>query len=893
MAIWRSLGSWLSWLPWYRRQARDADLARELRDHLELEAEEQRAAAGLSPEQAASAAHRALGNTLTIEEDVRATWGLQWLETLVQDAHFGLRQLRRNPGFTIVAVLTVALGIGVNTAIFSIVNAVLLRPLPFAAPNQLVSVVSTRKGGIADNASYPDFADWRTQNHVFSQMAAYISDNFTLTGQGNATHIQGAIVSADLFSLLGVNPALGRAFVPEEDKLPAENGAFPMILSHHLWRERFGSDIAVLGRTVEIDNRNFTVVGVMPPGFQFPVQGQPGDFWMTMAIALVSVPGTPSMAEQRGAHSLDVIARLKPHVSIVQAQAEMNAIVSRLNQQYRESAPRGVKVLPEIDEVAGPARPVLLILLAAVGCVLLIACANVANLMLARGASRQKELAVRSALGASRGRVIRQLLTESVLLALIGGALGTALGLWGISALIGLLPVNIPRLTGVRIDDTVLIFTGLVSLSTGILFGLSPALQASKLAFVESLKEGSGGSSEGAHRARTRGLLVVADIAVATLLLAGAGLLINSFIRLQHVDPGFSSQNVLTFKVDLPYARYSGLRQTQFFQRAIERFNHLPGVRSASAVLPLPLDGDDVNTFLTIEGQPVAQGDRPRAGYSWIEPGYFRTVGIPLIQGRDFNATDDLQSTPVVLINETFARRFFPHTDPVGKRIKPGISNGYKSSPLREIVGVVGDVRQHGLVSPPYPEVYVPVAQSPLGSMNFVIRTEVEPLSVVTALRKEMAAMDTNLPFYGVQTFRQYLGDGYAIPRFVTLLLGLFAGLALALAAIGLFGVISYSVSRRTHEIGIRMALGAKKKDVLRIVVGQALILTLIGLAIGLVGALALTRFLRSLLFEISPTDPLTFIAVPILLALVALLACYIPMRRAVRVDPMIALRYE
>jgi putative ABC transport system permease protein len=489
--------------------------------------------------------------------------------------------------------------------------------------------------------------------------------------------------------------------------------------------------------------------------------------------------------------------------------------------------------------------------------------------------------------------MIRQMLTESVLLAIFGGALGVGLGIWGISGLIRLLPVDIPRLAGIRVDSAVLLFAVLVSMLTGIAFGLAPAVQASKLAFVESLKESGHGLSEGLCRGRGRGLLVVADVAVAAVLLVGAGLLINSLLRLQRVAPGFDSQHVLTFKLDLPYVRYPGLLQTRFFERAIERLSHLPGVLSASAVLPLPLDGGAVATFVTIEGQPVAGANGPRAGYTWVEPGYFRTVGIPLIRGRDFAGADDLTTAPVVIINQAFARRLFSGEDPIGKRIKPGINNGYKASPMREIVGVVGDVRQYGLASAVGPEVYVPLAQSPLGSMNFVVHTAVEPLSLVGPVRQEMREMDKNLPFYGVKTFNQYLGQAFAQPRFLTLLLGLLAALALALAAVGLYGLVSYSASRRAHEIGIRIALGAERRDVLRLVVGQGLELTLMGVVIGTMGALALTRFLSSLLYGIKPTDLPTFLAVMLILIAVALVASYIPARRAAKVDPIVALRYE
>ncbi len=877
----------------FRKTNVEQELTDELRFHLEKLIEE-KIAKGMAADEARYAALRELGGIEQIKEECRDMRRVNYIEEFLQDVRYGLRQIRRNPGFTAVAVITLALGIGANTAIFSIVNAVLLRPLPFAAPQQLVSVVSTRwRGNVADNASYPDFADWRAQNNAFSQMAAYGTDNFTLTGQGEAMHIQGAIVSANIFSLLGMKPVLGRPFLPDEDKLPAANGGFAIILGHHLWRGHFGADPRIVGRTIQIDNRNFTVVGVMPAGFQFPIRGEPVDFWMTMAIAFVTAPGMPSMAEQRGAHYLDVIARLKPHVSMAQAQAEMSTIVNRLNQQYPDIGSRGVRVVPQIDQVAGPARPALLILLAAVVCVLLIACANVANLMLARGASRQKEMAVRSALGAGRVRMIRQLLTESVLLALLGGMLGASLGLWGISGLISLLPMDIPRLAGVRVDNSVLLFTVLVSMLTGILFGLAPAAQASRLDFVESLKEGGRGLFEGPHHNGARGLLVIADVALAAVLLIGAGLLVQSFLRLQHVDPGFNPQHVLTFKMDLPYVRYSGSRQTQFFAQAIERLNHLPGVNSASAVLPLPLDGAEIGTTFAIEGRPSAESNLPRASYSWVEPGYFRTVGIPLIKGRDFTPAEDLNTNPEVIINEALARQFFPHENPIGKRIKPGIGNGYKMPPMREIVGVVGDVRQYGLTAAPGPEVYVPLAQSPLGSMNFVLRTEVDPLSMVRAVRKEMAEMDKDLPFYGVQTFSQYLGQRFAQPHFLTLLLGLFAALALGLAAVGLYGLVSYSISRRTHEIGIRVALGAERNDLLKMVLGQGLKLTLNGVAIGIVGALALTRSLSSLLYGVTSTDLVTFITVSLILIAVALLACYIPARRATKVDPMVALRYE
>jgi putative ABC transport system permease protein len=877
----------------FRRALTEKHLDAELRFHLEQQIADY-IAAGMTPEEAGRRARLEFGGLDQVKEGCREVGATRLMETLIQDLRYGLRQLRRSPGFTAVAVATLALGIGANTAIFSVVSAVLLRPLPFPAPERLVRVMSMRlHGGVSDNASYPDFADWRARNHVFAHLAAFNTDSFTLTGQGEAAHVQGAIVSADLFSLLGVKPILGRTFLPDEDKLSATTEGFPIIISHRLWRERFGRDSGIVGRSISLDNRSFIVVGVMPAGFQFPLNAEPMDFWTTMAIEFVTAPGLPSMAEQRGAHYLDVIARLKPGVSISQAQAEMSTIVSALNKQYPENSPRGIRIMPELDRLVGDVRLALLILLAAVGCVLLIACANVANLLLARGTGRQKEMAIRGALGAARVRIIRQLLTESVMLAALGGTLGAAVALWGIPMLIRLVPQDIPRLADVRLDASVLLFTSFLSLLTGVLFGLAPAMQASHSNFAADLKESARRLSGGPQRDRIRSLLVIGDVAIAAVLLVGAGLLIQSFWRLQRIPPGFDPHRVLTFKIDLPYIHYPGLHQSEFFQQAVTRLGQLPGVRSASAVLPLPLDGEDVGTMFDIDGEHVSEANQPRATYSWAEPGYFRTVGIPLLQGRDFADADDLKARPVVIINQTLARRFFPDQNPLGRRIKPGIGNGYSAPPMREIVGVVGDVKQKGLTAEPDPQVYVPLAQSPLGSMIVVMRTEVDPSSMVAAARNVIAGMDKDLPISGVRTLDDYLDHSVAQPHFFSLLLGMFAALALALAAVGLYGVVSYAATQRTHEIGVRMALGAERKEVIRLVVAQGFKLTLMGIALGIAGAFLLTRFLSSLLYGVTSTDPSTFVAVSLLLAAVALLASYMPARRAAQVDPMVALRHE
>jgi putative ABC transport system permease protein len=612
----------------------DRDLEEEMAHHMALQTRAH-AERGAPAEMAQQAAQREFGNVLHLRERSRDMWGWGTVDTLLQDVRYGCRQLRRQPGFSVIAIVTLALGIGATTGIFGVVNAVVLQPLPFPASDQLVRVVSMRvRDNVPGNASYPDFADWRIRNHVFAKMAAFHLDSFTLSGAGEALHVPGAIVSANLFSLLGVQPALGRAFVPGEDR-PNQTGAgFVVILSHRLWVERFESDPGILQRTIDLDDRPFTVVGVMPAGFQFPIQATPVDFWTTVAVDFLGAPGMPSMAEQRGAHFLDVIGRLKPQTSVAQAQAEMATIVSGLNSQYRENAPRVVRLVPESERTAGPSRPFLLLLFAAVGCVLLIACANVANLLLARGATRQREMAVRGALGAARGRIIRQLLVESLLLAALGGVLGVALALLGFRSLVALIPAGVPRLMNAHFDGTMLLFTLSVSLVTGLVFGVVPALQVSQSAFVESLNEASRAVSDSQRHRRLRSGLVIADVAIAAALLVGAGLLVQSLWRLEHMDPGFNADHVLTFKIDLPYVRYGSAAQPAFFHRLSEQLGRLPGVTSASAVLPLPLDGDDSSASLEIDGRPMRAADRPRTLYHWVEPAYFRTLRIPMLQGR-------------------------------------------------------------------------------------------------------------------------------------------------------------------------------------------------------------------------------------------------------------------
>jgi len=814
------------------------------------------------------------------------------METILQDLRYAVRMLMKTPSFSIVATIALALGIGANTAIFSVVNAVLLRPLPFMNAEQLMMVWETdsSRGQLHGSASYPNFADWRDQSHVFEHMASYHNNDFIMTGRGESTRLQGAVVNADLFPLLGVAPMLGRGFLPDEDK-PGDTGRV-VLLSQELFQKRFGSDPNVVGQSMVLDGKSYTIVGVMPRAFQFPIQNDPVELWTTVAL---DREGKEPMTDERGAHYMNVIARLKPGISRAQAQAEMTSIGARLEQQYPDKdLHHSVGIQPALEALVGDIRPVLLILLGAVGCVLLIACANVANLLLARAMSRHKEMAIRSALGASRLRVVRQLLTESVLLSLAGGALGLVLAVWWSDLLVALGKQDIPRALQVGLDWRVLGFTLAVSLLTGVVFGLVPALQASKTQLTETLKEGArGGSGEGARRNRVRNVLVVGELAIAVVLLVGAGLLIQSLWRLRQVSPGFESQNLLTFVVGIPEVKYPTEKQAQFYHDLVARVESLPGVRSASAVIPLPLSGDLFRISFETEGRPMAKGDLPSADFFAIGDGYFKTLGVSILKGRDFNERDGEKAPGVIIVNQAFAEKFFPNEDPIGKRIKPGIATGEKKPDWREIVGVVADVRNRNLSSELRIGYFVPAAQIPFNQMTMVVRTTNDPHSLITAVQNEVHAMDKELPVFSVKTMEEYISAAVAAPRFNTTLLAIFAAVALVLTIVGLYGVMSYSVAQRTNEIGIRMALGAQTGDVLRLIVSQGFKLVLMGLGLGLIGAFALMWVIASLLFGVTTKDPLTYAAVAILLAVVALLACYIPARRASRVDPMEALHYE
>src|ERR1700683_3935966 len=813
--------------------------------------------------------------------------------TLLQDMRYGIRMLMKNPGFTIIAVLTLALGIGANTAIFSVVNAELLRPLPFRDSGRVVSVATGNSRMHTSNGatSYPDFVDWRSQNQVFEKMAAYTGATFTLTGQEHPAHLEGASVSAETFDLLGVSPELGRTFLPGED----EANHHVVITTDHLWKQLFKGDPGIIGRTITLENAGYTVVGVMPANFQYPLQREPEAILSTLSPLNETSDNSPPMVQHRGAHFLTCIARLKPGVTLAQAQAAMDVIASSLSKQYPDTNKyMSVHLSSEQERLTGAVRPALLVMMIAVGLVLLIACVNVANLLLARATTRGREIAIRTAMGAGRVRVVRQLLTESLLLAIFAGVLGTALAVWGSDVLVRLSPENLPRVAEIHIDGWALAFTASLSLLTGILFGLAPALQSTHSNIVEALKEGSLSTTAGRSRHGLRSSLVIVEMALALILLVSAGLLIRSLIRLQSVNPGFDPHNVMTASLDLPDAKYSDPKKAEFFRELTPLLNALPGVQSAAAVFPLPMSGDEIRTSFQIEGRPVAKSDEPHTSIRGVTPNYFGTMRISLLQGRDFTERDEAKATPVLIVNQAFAQQFFPGENPVGKHIQAGISNGGPgTAPMREIVGVVGNVKFEDLTTEFSPESYIPYGQLQFGSITIVARSAKDPQGLAKPIASVVQSLDKDLPTYAPKTLEQYLNGTIAIPRFNTFLLAVFSALAMILTAVGLYGVISYTVAQRTHEIGIRMALGAQPGDMMRLVVSQGMTLALFGVAVGLVAALGLTRFLSSLLFGVSSTDPVSFAAVVAMLFAVVLLACYIPARRAMRVDPMVALRYE
>jgi putative ABC transport system permease protein len=795
---------------------------------------------------------------------------------------YGLRMFLKNPVFTAVAVITLALGIGANTAIFSVINGVLLSPLPYAGPDQLAMVwVDNRQQGVRDDTtSFPDFLDWRDRNKTFQGMSGIRDHGVCLTGVGEPEVLRAAAVSSNFFQLMGVNPAQGRGFTSEEER-PSKVKV--IVLGHGLWQRRFGADPGILNKTIMLNYEPRLVVGIMPPGFQFPNKAE---LWAPLAP-------NEGLRATRGAFWLPVVGRLKAGVTRAQAQADMDLIASQLEQQYPDTnAGIGVNVVLLKDQVVGNIRTLLLVLLCAVAFVLLIACANVANLLLARAAARQREVAVRATLGATRPRTVRQLLTESLLLSVVGGALGLLLAWWGLASLLKFSPANIPRLDNVHLDARALCFTFGLSLLTGVIFGLAPALQTSQIDIGETLKEGSR-SSGGLRMQRVRSAFIVAEVALALVLLIGAGLLIRSFWHLRQISPGFKPEHLLTLQLGLPRNKYpEGDPVVTFYQQLQERLAAIPGVESSSATSAVMLPKLPNSGSFSIKNRPSDPRERlVELPFDSILPNYFQTMGIQLLRGRAFTAQDAGGAPAVAIVNETFAKHYFPNDDPIEKQFAFGDAN-VKPNWIR-IVGVVRDTKRQGLDAPIRIESWMPHAQMPSDSMHVVVRTAGDPQALIGAVREAVWSLDRDLPILQIQTMEQILAEAVAQRRLNMFLLGLFAAVALILAAIGIYGVMSYVVTQRTHEIGIRMALGAQIGDVIRLVVGQGMRLALLGVGIGLIATLALTRLMATLLFSVSATDPLTFIAIAVLLLAVALLACWIPARRAAKVDPVIALRFE
>jgi putative ABC transport system permease protein len=822
------------------------------------------------------------------------------MTTLLQDLRYGARMLLKTPAITFIVILALALGIGANTAIFSVLNAVVLRPLPFDHPEELLYLNERSPDLDEMSISYPNFTDWRNQNHVFEKIGVYNRSSYNFTGYGEAERILTGQVSADLFAALRAKPLIGRVFTNDEDK----PGAAPVVvLSYALWQRRFGGQASILNQSLTFNGRSYTVIGVMPPEYAYPTR-------VEMWVPVGPLAGDTNW-QQRGNHpGLYGVGRLKPGVTQAQAQADMNNIAANLNKQYPDSnANNGIRIRTMMEVLVGDnVKQTLWILLGAVGFVLLIACANIANLLLARATGRRKEMAIRAAMGANRWRIARQLLTESLLLALIGGGLGLGIARLTVRFILYISPTAIPRSREIGLDWRVLAFTLGVSVLTGILFGLVPALQAGEVDVHETLKEAGRGTSA---RHWLRSSLVIVEVATTMVLLIGAGLMIRSFYRLQNVNPGFSYENLTSFTVALPGRKYTTPEQrSQFFNQLVQNLRTLPGVQSVAAASGLPLGNNGWQTSFLVDGQPLpAPGDRPLMEACTVTPDYFRTMNIPLLHGRYFNEHDDrsfiagkdlsklndgerlVAGVNVIIVDEQFAKRYWPNEEAVGKRIRFGTD---ETAPVLEVVGVVGRVKMEGLdTDSNRVQGYFSFSQVPFQAMAMIVKGQSDPNQLIASARNQVRSLDADQPIYNIRTMDEIRGESTAPQRLNLTLLSIFAGIAFVLAIVGIYGVMSYAVTQRTHEIGIRMAIGAQPRDVFKMILGQGMMLTVIGMAAGLLGAFALTRLMTTMLFSVKPTDPLTFGGVALLLLAIALIACYIPGRRATKVDPVNSLRYE
>ena len=879
-ALWRNV---------FRRKQLDRELDEELRAYVEL-ASAEKVRAGMAPEEAFRDTCRNAGGMDQLKQGVRDVRIGVSLERLLQDLRYALRTLAKTPAFTAVAVVTLALGIGANTTVFSVVDAVMLRPLPYSDPQRLVEAESSNNRAPGSrSASYPDFFDWRAQNRTFEHLISYHDTSFSLTGVARAVHLDGQVVSWDLLTALGIDPELGRGFRPEEEN----RGSRVVLISHALWTSQFGLDKSIVGRNISLSGEVYTIVGVMPSSFRFPVDQPQNAFWTTLALDDDPSDLHPAVTN-RGGHFLAVFGRLKPGVSVAQADQDLNTIAARLAKQYPDTNTKhnSVIVETELASLLGDTRTLLMVVLGAVGLVLLIACGNIANLLLARMRDRQREIAMRFALGAGRIRVVRQLVTESLVLGMAGGLAGCGLAFAGMPAALRLIGDSVPRAADAGVDLPVLGFAFCVSTLSGLIFGMIPAVIASKTDLVSTLKEG--GRSDIAGHDWLRSAVIIGQVALGIVLTAGAGLLITSFVKLMHTDEGFNSDHLLTFLFETPDSRYKDTRP-QFYREYFEKLRALPGVQAAAGSMILPMTDNSAHISFENPEHPVPEGLEPSAELNPVSPGYFHTMQVPLLDGRDFTEADDMKSPQVMVISQAFAQKYFPGEEPVGKKLKPGAGNGTPGGPpWREIVGVVGDIRHSATQREMSPAMYLPASQLPTWCCLYsVVRTSVDPHSLEPAVRQLVSSMDRDVPVTEIHTMPELLTLQLAQPRFAMALLGAFAGLALILTVVGLYGVMTYSVSRRTREIGVRLALGAQRSTVLRMVLRDAAVLVGAGMVLGVAATLASASVLKTMLYGTASRDPLVLVAVCIVVALTGLLAAYLPALRAAAINPMQALRTD